>query len=114
MRAPLTAAMQDEHDPRGTAAPEPTPVSVGPAPQRVVVGGFLMGLANLVPGVSGGTMILALGLYDRFIGAIADITRLRREPRSIVFLGLIGKRSRSSGRCVFPFADGALFRSRIA
>ncbi|MCA8979886.1 MAG: DUF368 domain-containing protein [Planctomycetes bacterium] len=82
--------MQDEHDPRGTAAPEPTPVSVGPAPQRVVVGGFLMGLANLVPGVSGGTMILALGLYDRFIGAIADITRLRREPRSIVFLGLIG------------------------
>lgn len=61
----------------------------GPAPQRVIFGGILMGLANLVPGVSGGTMILALGLYDRFIGAIADVTRLRREPKSILFLALI-------------------------
>ena len=49
-----------------------------------------MGLANLVPGISGGTMILALGLYDRFIGAIADVSRLRLRRETIVFLMALG------------------------
>lgn len=48
-----------------------------------------MGLANLVPGVSGGTMILAMGLYDRFISALADVTRLRLRGDSILFLSLV-------------------------
>jgi putative membrane protein len=56
---------------------------------RVVSGGFLMGLANLVPGVSGGTMILALGLYDRFIGAVAALTSLRWSRSMFVFLALL-------------------------
>ncbi|MEK9499497.1 DUF368 domain-containing protein [Gaopeijia maritima] len=64
------------------AVPEATP-------PRVFVGGVLMGLANLVPGVSGGTMILALGLYDRFIASVADLARLRFEPRSIVFVAVL-------------------------
>ncbi|MEC8495491.1 MAG: DUF368 domain-containing protein, partial [Planctomycetota bacterium] len=54
---------------------------------RAVLGGVLMGLANLVPGISGGTMILAVGLYDRFISAVADVTRLRLRRQSIAFLG---------------------------
>ncbi len=49
-----------------------------------------MGLANLVPGVSGGTMILAMGLYDRFIGAVADLTSLRWSLRTFVFVGILG------------------------
>lgn len=53
---------------------------------RAVLGGVLMGLANLVPGISGGTMILAIGLYDRFIDSVADVTRLRLRRHSIVFL----------------------------
>lgn len=57
---------------------------------RTVVGGFLMGLANLVPGISGGTMILAVGLYDRFIGAVADVTRLRLRLETLAFLGVLG------------------------
>ncbi|MEM1451688.1 MAG: DUF368 domain-containing protein [Planctomycetota bacterium] len=57
------------------------------APLRALLGGALMGLANLVPGISGGTMILAIGLYDRFIGAVADVTRLRLRRDTIVFLG---------------------------
>jgi len=60
------------------------------APARVVGGGALMGLANLVPGVSGGTMILAMGLYDRFIEAVADVTRFQFTRQTIVFLGLLG------------------------
>lgn len=35
--------------------------------------GFAMGAADLVPGVSGGTVALLLGIYDRFIGAIRGI-----------------------------------------
>ncbi len=58
-------------------------------PGRALLGGVLMGLANLVPGVSGGTMILALGLYDNFIGAIASVTRLRFTAASIRLLALI-------------------------
>ena len=48
-----------------------------------------MGLANLVPGISGGTMLLAAGVYPRFIEALADLSslRLRREP--ILVLALI-------------------------
>ncbi len=56
---------------------------------RALSGGFLMGLANLVPGVSGGTLILALGLYDKFIGAIADVTRFRFSRSSVLFLAWI-------------------------
>ena len=35
-------------------------------------------------------MILAIGLYDRFIGAIADVSRLRLRRETIVFLGALG------------------------
>ena len=57
---------------------------------RTVIGGVLMGTANLIPGVSGGTMILAMGLYERFIEAVADLTALRLQLRPIVFLGVLG------------------------
>ncbi|MEM8874527.1 MAG: DUF368 domain-containing protein [Planctomycetota bacterium] len=56
---------------------------------RTLFTGGLMGLANLVPGVSGGTMVLIMGLYDRFIGSVADITRLRFSRSALIFLGLI-------------------------
>ncbi len=63
------------------------------APARVittVVGGLLMGIAMLIPGVSGGTMILAVGLYEDFIDAVADVTALRLSVRRIGFLALLG------------------------
>jgi putative membrane protein len=48
-----------------------------------------MGLANLVPGISGGTMLLAAGVYPAFISGIAELTRLRFRPRSLLTLGAI-------------------------
>lgn len=57
---------------------------------RGLIGGTLMGLANLVPGISGGTMLLAAGVYPAFIDAIADVTVLRLKPRSLVVLATIG------------------------
>jgi len=49
-----------------------------------------MGLANLVPGISGGTMLLAAGVYPSFINAIADLTRLKIKPRPLFVLATIG------------------------
>ena len=41
--------------------------------ENVILGvkGFIMGIANIIPGVSGGTLALTLGIYERFIGAIS-------------------------------------------
>jgi putative membrane protein len=36
----------------------------------LIVKGFCMGTADVIPGVSGGTMALVLGIYSRFINAI--------------------------------------------
>src|SRR5690625_3110049 len=35
--------------------------------------GLIMGASDVVPGVSGGTMAVLLGIYDRFIAAIDGI-----------------------------------------
>jgi len=39
----------------------------------LAVKGFLMGAANVIPGVSGGTMALILGIYEELINAIRSI-----------------------------------------
>lgn len=57
---------------------------------RGSLGGVLMGLANLVPGISGGTMLLAAGVYRRFVDAVAEVTTLRFRLRSLLLLGVIG------------------------
>lgn len=49
-----------------------------------------MGLANLIPGLSGGTMILATGLYSEFIETIADLSALRFSRRRCYFICVLG------------------------
>jgi len=39
----------------------------------IVARGFVMGAADVVPGVSGGTMALVLGIYPRFITALSAL-----------------------------------------
>jgi len=56
---------------------------------RYACGGVLMGLANLVPGISGGTMLLAAGVYRRFVDAVARITTFRWSVDSIITLAII-------------------------
>ncbi len=57
---------------------------------RGAIGGVIMGLAMLVPGLSGGTMLLAAGIYPRFIRAVAEISTFRFRVRSIVLLACVG------------------------
>jgi putative membrane protein len=56
---------------------------------RTLIAGTLMGMANLVPGVSGGTMVLVMGLYARFVAASADATRLQFTKPVVWFLVLL-------------------------
>jgi putative membrane protein len=69
-----------------TTATQPQPTS---GIVRGAFGGVLMGLANLVPGISGGTMLLAAGIYTRFVNAVAEVTTLRFSRRSLAFLFLV-------------------------
>ena len=56
---------------------------------RNLLGGLLMGLANLVPGISGGTMLLAAGVYPAFVEGIAELTMLKFRARTLIGLGSI-------------------------
>ncbi len=37
----------------------------------LIIKGFIMGIANIIPGVSGGTLALTLGIYEDFIESIS-------------------------------------------
>ena len=56
---------------------------------RGFLGGLLMGLANLVPGVSGGTMLVATGVYGHFVHAVARCSTLRLRLGPVVMLSII-------------------------
>lgn len=56
---------------------------------RSALGGMLMGLANLVPGISGGTMLLAVGVYPQFIGGIAEVSTLKFRPKVLLMLACV-------------------------
>lgn len=44
-----------------------------PGPVGVFIRGMAMGAADIVPGVSGGTVALITGIYDRLVAAIASV-----------------------------------------
>ncbi len=53
------------------------------------IAGFLMALADSVPGVSGGTIVFLLGLYDEFILSLNNIASKDKEKRNNAFKFLI-------------------------
>ncbi len=86
---PAGESVQTDADGRELGkGPVPEPVRAAVL-ARCAVGGGLMGLANLVPGISGGTMLVAAGVYERFIDAIGDVTRLRLKVGSLLVLGVV-------------------------
>ena len=46
--------------------------------------GFIMGIANVIPGVSGGTLAVILGVFKDFLGAISNI--FKTFWKSVLFL----------------------------
>lgn len=53
-----------------------------------IVKGLVVGVANIIPGVSGGTMAVVMGIYDKLIGTVSD---LRKDfKNSVLYLLPIG------------------------
>ncbi len=55
----------------------------------LVIKGFIMGIANIIPGVSGGTLALTMGIYEDFIGAISHFfSDLKKNLKFLIPIGI--------------------------
>lgn len=85
------------------------------------VKGAIMGIANVIPGVSGGTLAVILGIYDKFISAISGI--FKNFIKNVLYLLPIvlgmGVAILLSSKVIgdslenFPFATGLFFNGLI-
>ena len=44
-----------------------------------MIKGIMIGIANIIPGVSGGTMAVSLGIYDKLIGSVSSLLENRKK-----------------------------------
>lgn len=52
---------------------------------RLILIGIAIGMANVIPGVSGGTLAVVFNIYDKFVNAITlNLKKLRENWRFIV------------------------------
>lgn len=56
----------------------------------LAIKGFIIGIANVIPGVSGGTLALVLGLYEDLIDSISHFISKFKKSFSFLFPILIG------------------------
>lgn len=56
----------------------------------LIIKGFIMGIANIIPGVSGGTLALTLGIYEDFIKAISHFFSKIKENAKFLLPIVIG------------------------
>lgn len=55
-----------------------------------IIKGMFIGLANIIPGVSGGTMAVIFKIYDKLINAIADMSKTPIKSIKAIWFILIG------------------------
>ena len=55
-----------------------------------ILRGIVIGLANVIPGVSGGTMMVSMGIYDKLIYSINNLFKKFKECFKILLPYLIG------------------------
>ena len=63
--------------------------------------GIVVGVANVIPGVSGGTMAVVFNIYDKFVDAITlNLKKLKKNWRFIVplLLGICSDESTLNSR----------------
>lgn len=51
-------------------------------------GGFMVGIANIIPGVSGGTMMVILGIFDKMMETVTNVFKKENKNRKedIIFI----------------------------
>ncbi|MBQ8161300.1 MAG: DUF368 domain-containing protein [Clostridia bacterium] len=82
-----------------------------------ILRGAVIGLANVIPGVSGGTMMVAMGIYDKLISSITGIFKNFKKsimtllPYAIgmVLAIVIGSFALKAAFANFPLPTNALF-----
>ncbi|WP_105617614.1 DUF368 domain-containing protein [Vallitalea okinawensis] len=59
---------------------------------KTFVQGMIFGVANVIPGFSGGTIAYMLGIYEKLLIAISDLLPNRNKKRKeyLLFLGFLG------------------------
>ena len=57
---------------------------------KLTIKGFIMGIANIIPGVSGGTIALILGIYEKFIHSINNLFKDLKNNIKFLLPILIG------------------------
>lgn len=57
---------------------------------KTILKGVVIGIANIIPGVSGGTMAVSMGIYDKLIYAITHILKEFKESMKIIIPIAIG------------------------
>lgn len=57
---------------------------------RTLLQGALIGVANIIPGVSGGTMAVSIGVYDRLIFAITNLRKSFKQSLKFLLPIVIG------------------------
>ena len=55
---------------------------------KSILKGMVIGIANIIPGVSGGTMMVSMGIYDKLIHCITHL--FKEFKKSVLFLLPIG------------------------
>ncbi len=50
----------------------------------IILKGFVFGLANIIPGVSGGTIALTMGIYEDLIGSISNIFKSFKKSMALL------------------------------
>lgn len=78
-----------------------------------LIRGFFMGTADVVPGVSGGTIALLLGIYDRFVGAIRTGSGALGQILRGNFSGALATLRTVEWSLILPLAVGVLTAVRL-
>ena len=57
----------------------------------LIVKGFILGIANIIPGVSGGTLAMTMGIYEDIIKSISSILKTpKKSLKLLLYLGIGG------------------------
>ena len=71
---------------------------------KFFLGGLAFGIANVIPGVSGGTMLVVFGIYDRLMESISGIKAILKNFLFLVVFGLGGAVCRAALKRILGFA----------
>ncbi|MCD2401428.1 DUF368 domain-containing protein [Borreliella bissettiae] len=56
---------------------------------NIYIKGILLGIANIIPGASGGTLALILKIYYKIINSISEILKLTEIKKNLMFLTIL-------------------------